>query len=461
MMVNNNDNNKRIKKEKLDKVEVAKQIASQKQKVSDTFESIENSVIRVFRWISGWVDRVLFSQRYSKLVAVVLAVILYSFFYYGEGSILDVSIKPSLPIENIKLDVNVDTEIYEVTGLPETISATIFGDTADIQAVKNKGNHHAVADLTGRSEGQHQITISPVDFSSKVRVVFSPSSVVVTIRKKVTSKFTLSHDFVNSNQIDPIYALGEPEFSTTEILVKASQTTVDSIAYVKALIDVKGQNSDFEVEAPIFAYNAKGEKINVDLLPSIVKAKIPVTSPNKSVGITVVPIGELPNNLAIDSIDLDHSSITLYANENVLTKYHEIFLNIDATKLTASSEFTQNIDLPSGIRKASISKVNMKITLRPAETRVIEAIPIVVTNNIHGYKYTLANIEDAYIKVTVIGTEKNIADITAENIGRVYIDMQDVEPGDRELPIYIDGNNHLVKYVLEKPELLLKVIAGN
>ena len=460
-MTNRNDENKRLKKDKIDKVEVAKQIASQKQKVSDTFESIENSVVRVFRWVSGWVDRVLFSQRYSKLVAVVLALVLYSFLYYDEGSILDVSIKPSLPIENIKLDVNVDAEIYEVTGLPETISATIFGDTADIQAVKNKGNHNAVADLTGKSEGQHQITISPVDFSSKVKVVFSPSSVVVTIRKKVTSKFTLSHDFVNSNQMDSIYALGEPEFSTTEVLVKASQNTVDTIAYVKALIDVKGQNSDFEVEAPIYAYNAKGEKVNVNLLPSIVKVKVPITSPSKSVAISVIPIGDIPNNMAIDSITLDHSSITLYANESVLTKHHEILLNIDATKLTASSEFAQNIELPSGIRKASISKVNMKINLKQAETRVIDNIPIVVINNIHNYKYTLTNNDDALISVTIIGTENNIKDITAENIGRIYIDMQDVDLGGQEVPIYIEGNNNLVKYVLEKSSIDLTVVKGD
>ncbi len=455
-----NDNN-RQKRDKLDKLEVAKQIASQRKKVTNTFESIENSVVRVFRWLSGWVDRILFSQRYSKLVAVVLAVILYSFFYYGEGSILDVSIKPSLPIENIKLDVNVDTEIYEVTGLPDTISATIFGDSADIQAVKNKGNHRAVADLTGVSEGQHQIKISPVDFSSKVKVVFSPSSVVVTIRKKVTSKFLLSHDYVNSNLMDPIYALGEPEFATTEILVKASQSTVDSIAYVKALIDVRGQSDSFETEAPIYAYNVKGEKMQVDLLPSFVKVKVPVTTPNKSVAITVVPIGEIPNNMAIDSITLDHASITLYANDSILAKYHEIKLNLDATKLTASTDFTQNIELPSGIRNASASKVNMKITLKPAEQLVVERVPIVAINNLKGYKFTLHDTEEAYLNVTVIGTATNLAGITAENIGRIYIDLQAVELGEQELPIYIEGNNILNKYVLAKPTIALKVIKGD
>lgn len=456
-----NNNKKRVDKTSKDKIEVAKQIANQRKRVTDTFESVESSIIRSFRWISGWVDRLLFNQRYSKVVAVVLAVLIYSFAYYGEGSLLDASIRPSLRIDNINLEVNVDTEIYEVSGLPTTVSATIFGDSADIQAVRNKGSHHAVADLTGKTEGQHQIQIIPVDFSSKVRVEFSPSTVVVTIRKKVSSKFTLSHDFVNVNKMDQMYALGEPEFANTEVLVKASQETVDQIAYVKALIDVTGRTSTFEVEAPILAYNAEGERVMVDLLPSIVKVKVPVSSPNKAVAVVVNPVGEIPNNMAIDSIVLDHASITLYASESVLAKYHEIKVNIDATKLTSSSDFTQNIELPSGIRKASVSKINMKINLKPAVTRVIENVPIMVDNNVNGYKFAFEDINAATINVTVVGTEDHVKNITAENIGRVYIDMQNVGLGQQNLPIYIDGNDNLVTYTPSQKELAANVVEGD
>ena len=44
---------------------------------------------------------------------------------------------------------------------------------------------------------------------------------------------------MNRSNMDSIYDLGEPELEQGEVHVRASAETLDSIAYVKALIDVK------------------------------------------------------------------------------------------------------------------------------------------------------------------------------------------------------------------------------
>ncbi|MBN2849513.1 MAG: hypothetical protein JXK92_02570, partial [Erysipelotrichaceae bacterium] len=59
-----------------DKLELAKAIASQGQRVARTYESIENTVIRIIRWFSTAFDKVLFN-RFSKSVALVLAILMY------------------------------------------------------------------------------------------------------------------------------------------------------------------------------------------------------------------------------------------------------------------------------------------------------------------------------------------------------------------------------------------------
>ena len=302
-----------------DKLELAARIAKQSKKVAHTYESIESSFLRIIRWLSSWVDRFLFNQKYSKIVAFLLAVMLYVVVNIS-NSPLGAITQSGFVINEIPITVRVNEEVYEVSGLPNSVSASIIGDVSDISMLKNSSSYKVVADLTGLGEGTHEVDLAAADFSSRLNVSISPSKAVVTIKKKVTWRFNLSYDYINTDGIDAMYLLGTPTLSTTEVMVKASQTTIDQVAFVKALIDVKGQSSTFTTEAKLVAYDANGNRINVDLIPSIVTATVPVSSPNKTVAILIEPIGEIPNNMAIDRISLDHASVTLYGPDSVISK---------------------------------------------------------------------------------------------------------------------------------------------
>ena len=59
------------------KLELAKNIAEKSESIKKTYENIEHTFVKVYRTISAWIDFVLFNQRFSKLTAVCLAVIMY------------------------------------------------------------------------------------------------------------------------------------------------------------------------------------------------------------------------------------------------------------------------------------------------------------------------------------------------------------------------------------------------
>ena len=54
--------------------------------------------------------------------------------------------------------------------------------------------------------------------------------------------------------------------------------------------------------------------------------QIPVTSPKKEVPVIVEPQGEVPNDMAIESVTLDHNLITIYASEATLAKINELVI---------------------------------------------------------------------------------------------------------------------------------------
>lgn len=59
------------------KTELAKAIAEKSQTFAKTYANVEIKVGKFFRWISGWLDKLLFNQKHGKVVALILAVLFY------------------------------------------------------------------------------------------------------------------------------------------------------------------------------------------------------------------------------------------------------------------------------------------------------------------------------------------------------------------------------------------------
>lgn len=439
-----------------DKLELAKRIASQSQRVARTYENIENSVIRGVRWFSSAFDRVLFN-RFSKTIALVLALLMYVFINYNLGEVVFQStITAGGKIENIPVTVIANDEVYEITGLPTSVNALLVGDYADIQLVRTQRSYTVVADLTGLLEGTHEVTLTPKDFSERVDVVLQPSTAVVTIKKKISQQFNVGYDFVNTDKMNQEFELGVPTFDTTEVIIRAAQSTIEKIGNIKALINVTGVSSSFTQEAPLVAYDQLGNKMNVDIIPSTINVSVAVTNPNKSVPVVIVPQGDIPNGKAIESIALDQQAVSLYASDEVLQTINSIQIPINVTTLTSDTVMVAEVNLPSGVRKSSVTRVSLSIKLANAITRTIAGLPIDYRNNINGYNFTLVVPAEAYANVDLIGTKTNTDAVTADDIS-IYIDMKDVKLGTQTVNLYIVGTNNLVRYTLQKQTISINV----
>lgn len=441
-----------------EKTELAKQIASRSKKVARTYASIETSVMRVIRWMSSVVDKFMFNNRYGKIVSLILALLLYTTINFGGEGFFETGVSGSGDtINNIPLSVISNNEVYEISGLPETVSALVVGDLADIQMTKNQGDYQVVADLTGLTEGTHQISLSPQNFSPRVSVAINPATAIVTVERKVSSRFTLDYDYVNVNKMDLEYVLSEPELELNEVIIRAAEDTIESIAFVKAFIDVEGTTESFTKEVPIVAYDQQGRRVDVDIIPSAVRATVNVSSPSKTVQVVVDPVGIIPNNQAIDTIVMDHESVTLFAPDSVLAQIDELRVPINATTLTGDTNMVYTISLPSGVRKASVNRVNLEISLTEGTTRVFENVPINYRYNNAGYRFTLLDSEDAYTNVEVFGATSRVDSLTIDDI-QVYIDMFDIELGEQTVPLFVEGPSSLVQIKAEKTEIVIDVI---
>lgn len=440
------------------KTERANRIAEQSKKVKRTYEKMEDFLFRVLRAFSTFLDKVLFNEKYSKVVSLVLAVLLYAIVNYNA---LSTSFQSSLRYSKTLSDVTVlakyNSDTFEISGLPEKVDVILTGDAANVTSAANAENGTVICDLDGLTEGEHEIKLTTEGYGNNVNVVVNPTNVNVVMKKKTTRQFDISYDFINQDKMEQIYSAGTPEFEYTKINVRASKDTLDSIAFVKALIDVSGQSADFEQDAVLVAYDSSGKPVNADIVPNTVHVKVPVTSPNKSVNIQVQVSGEVPDGKAIDSITMDQQTVTIYGSETTLANIDQVVVTLDAGTLTKDSTVLRPLVLPAGVTSATNTQVTMNITLADAEEKTIDDIPINVINNNKHYKASQPD-NKTTTSVTVKGTKNNIDKLAADDIN-VYIDMKDVQPGLQKFALQIEQpKDGFVVYTLNESEYELNVL---
>lgn len=440
------------------KTERANRIAEQSKKVKRTYEKMEDFLFRVLRAFSTFLDKVLFNEKYSKVVSLALAVLLYAIVNYNA---LSTSFQSSLRYSKTLSDVTVlakyNSDTFEISGLPEKVDVILTGDAANVTSAANAENGTDICDLDGLTEGEHEIKLTTEGYGNNVNVVVNPTNVNVVMKKKTTRQFDISYDFINQDKMEQIYSAGTPEFEYTKINVRASKDTLDSIAFVKALIDVSGQSADFEQDAVLVAYDSSGKPVNADIVPNTLHVKVPVTSPNKSVNIQVQVSGEVPDGKAIDSITMDQQTVTIYGSETTLANIDQVVVTLDAGTLTKDSTVLRPIVLPAGVTSATNTQVTMNITLADAEEKTIDDIPINVINNNKHYKASQPD-NKTTTSVTVKGTKNNIDKVAADDIN-VYIDMKDVQPGLQKFALQIEQpKDGFVVYTLNESEYELNVL---
>ncbi len=443
------------------KVELANRIADQSKKVSSAYTNMEEAVFRGIRFISSFVDKIVFSKHLMPFAALVLAVMLYlSVNINSDNSIFITPLASARTLNDVTVVARYNSESFEVSGLPETCTVTLTGEAANVTNAAAKSGTCQV-NLEGLTEGTHSVNVVAVGYGDNVTATVTPSNVVVTLARKTTAQFEVDYDYVNTDKMDSRYIVGVPEFvDGNRVNIRASQTTLDSIAFVKVLIDVSGKTADFETEAPLVAYDAKGNVVNADIIPNTITVKVPVSSPHKVVPIVLKVSGEVPNNLAIESISMDQQTTIIYASEDVLSSVEQVEINVDASTLTRDTQVAMPVTLPEGVSSADVTMVNLNITLAEAVTKTIEDVPINYQNNDNNYAAVIKD-NQTKVSVEVKGTNSNIESITAADLF-VYIDLKGLKPGEYDIPLQIQSNtaNNFVTYTLVQPTLHITLV-GN
>ncbi len=409
------------------------------------------------------IEKILNRPNALLILSLIFALVL---FYFVDNEAISLVNNDAKFLTNIPVEVEYNSSAYVIEGIPETVDMTLIGKKKEIYLAEKLGDNKVVVDLT-----DYQASDSPVRVKltynkplNNVSYKIDPTYVTVTIKEKVSDNKTVSYDLLNQDDLDPKLSVKSVELSKSDVVVRGSQDTIDSIASIKALIDLK--NEEFTKAGTytldnlnLVAYGSDGNIIdNVEIVATNISAKVELNSYSKKVPVKVQITGNLVSGKAISSItingiDANEFETTIYGDESALENIESIPVSIDADGQGNNGSKTSKVTFskPSGVRSISDESVTVVLNFGEAKQKTITISEIRTSNVPNGLTANLLKTEEKNVEIQVIGVESVINEIDENSPGiYAYVDLTGYSTGQYSVPVKIEGNDSRLQYIVTK-----------
>ena len=397
----------------------------------------------------GRLDKFLSNSNTLIYLSLFLAFIL---FYTIDRKVIDLSDQGALVLTNQTIKAEYNEEAYVVDGIPSSADIVLIGRKSDLYLAEQLGDHQLSLDLTDLSEGTHKVNIKYNNPINSLDYKVDPSRVTIVIYPKVSESKTLTTDILNTDKLGSTLVISNVELDRDEVIIKSSKQKLETVASVKALVDVNALNATqagtYTLEnVKLIAYDEKGTEISdIEIVPGSVTAVVTITSPSKVVPIKIVPVGEVASGSAINTITSNVNTITLYGEDSVLDAIDDIKVEINVNGLSEDKTYQETIIKPTGIRSMSNTNVTIKVTMERETSREFTDIPIQFENlDSTKYRALAKSAEETKVDVIVKGVKSILSKLNASDI-KAYVDLSDLTEGTIRVPVQVTGSDVRLSY---------------
>ncbi len=362
----------------------------------------------------------------------------------------------SLPVTAIY-----NEEAYVVEGLPDAVDITLIGSKTDLFIAKQMTSYDVTVDLTGLKPGQHKVNIKYNQSLTNLEYMVNPSTVNVTIYDKVSQTKNLSVDILNKDKLDSKLIISKTKIKSDKVIVKGSQSQLDKVASVKALLDVDDLVSQevgtFTVkDVELKAYDNEGNIIDVEIVPNKIDVEVEIASPSKEVIVKVKPNGTVAFGKAISSLESSVTKVTLYGDQSKLEDINYLVAEVDVTDLKENKDYKVDLKKPVGVTYMSVSSISVSITLGTVAEKDLNNVRVISRNLKSGYSVSAASTADAIVTVNLKGVS-SVVDVIKSDDVVAYIDLEGLTEGTHEVDVKIEGSDSRVIYTSKTKKVTVTI----
>ena len=437
-------------------------------------------------------DKLLESRWFLRFTALFLAILLFVTVQEEKlkktagGEDLDV-------LRDVPVEVIYDNENLVVTGVPQTVDATIEGPVNIVQTTTLLKDFSFIVDLSSLPMGEHKVRIQHENISEKLQVRIDPATIDVVIEEKITKTFKVEPEF-NRQLLAEDFHIVSMEVNPSTIEVTGAKSVVESISFVKATVSSDpGVDKSFEQEARIRVLDRDLNKLDLSVEPENVKVKVDIQENNKEVPIVLNAKGTPPDGVTINSLAATEEKIILSGPNRILDEIEAFHVDVDVSKITKSGAVEIELKKPKDVSKMSINqlKVNIDADVEKAsekdedknkeedekeeeiadnletedtpvkepvavDTLKIEDVQVAVTGLDRQFKSTIMKPDDGSVTLTVTA-EPDVIGRLEESDFEVTIDASSTTVvGEQVYPVIVNGPDD-ARWTLSENEVTLKI----
>lgn len=396
-------------------------------------------------------DNLFQSKWFLRVISLVLAISLYFIATYEPNKTDNKSLLPSFTketeqLEDIPLNVRMDSEKYVVSGLPEYVKVSLEARASVLAPIIRQKNFTAYVDLNDLGEGEHTVDVRYENIPDDVTVYIDPKTIDVIIEERASGTFAVEVDFVNLDKLPIDYEIGDIQISPETVTIVSSSSVIDRVAMVKVYVDVTDMKESIRNrEVPISVSDIQGNDLNVRVEPSSVVISVQNERPSKKVSVSVATKGELPEGLTLVSAEVV-DELDVFGKHARLAELEEIMTEeIDLSKVETTGELEVPIVRPDGI-VTNDDTVKVQIVLE--QSRLFEDIAIEIIGQLERV-ITFIKPDKGSIDVAAKGSDAIIAGLKPTDI-RPFVDVTNLTNGQHQLKIELTGPDDVVYELMEK-----------
>ena len=321
--------------------------------------------------ISKWMTK----KSFLVVISFILTMAL--FVYASESSPSRQSAAVSIQttsntIGNVPVYVDMDSQLYTVTGLPESVTLRIEGSSSSLLAVAGNASYRVkTPNLNELGTGKHMITLQVTGLPSGVKGTVSPETVEIMMEKKATVELPVSVN-VNRSNLPGAYKNGQALVSPARVTISGPESLINQVENVLATVTVpENTKADYTSSVAVQALDATGKPLALKVEPEQVQVRVPITTNSKKVPLVLTSTGSAGSQYTYQ-LKSDIKEVTILGAQEVLDRLTAIPVVVDVSQMTKTTTQAVKLTLPTGVDSVTPENISVEVVVTPTTTQTTE-----------------------------------------------------------------------------------------
>ncbi|MDF2922756.1 MAG: YbbR family protein [Paenibacillaceae bacterium] len=383
-------------------------------------------------------DKWLRNTNVVRIVALAIGVLLWVVVHLDVKTNTESSVRttPNATISNVMVQALYDEIQYSIVSIqPSEVTVTLKGDDNRIREM-NPGNFKIIADLSKLTAGTYDLEVAAEsELPRGVTLEIVPNKVQVVMEEKKMKEIPVQID-VTGKPADG-YRTGTPILNPGRVYISGPASKIEMAETARATVNIDEAKQNVFHKVKLIAYDKFGNEVKGAISPPVLEVEVPITLPLKPLPLQIKWKGQPAAGYAIAGVQQSVEQIIVYGTQDVLDKmdFYE-GVELDITDLREDKVFSVEVPVNNQAVKVEPSKLEIKVTVVPAVTKVLEGIPIRLGVSNEGVDSRLVAPENGTTSITVEGAPAVIDKLRSQDV-QAQVNVSNLAPGTHELAINV------------------------